>query len=94
MVSCDLSRADSVGTMLLVSQTQHQIEIESEKMQAPGLQSVWAIIPSRVTKPGVIFDEGVGTAAYVILEDDTPIFLSYQRLAHQALWPCTTSTYL
>lgn len=80
--------------MLLMSQTQHQIEVESEKMQVTALQSAWAIIPSRVTKPGEIFAEGAGVAAYVLLEDDTPVFLSYQRLAHQALWPCTTSTYL
>lgn len=94
MVSCDLYRADNVGTMLLVSQTQHQIEVESEKTQATALQSLWAINPSWVTKSGVIFAEGAGAAAYVLLEDDTLIFLSYQRLTHQILWPCTTSTYL
>ena len=42
---CALSRGDSTGAVLLVSRTQHQAEVPSEKAQAIALQSVWAITP-------------------------------------------------
>ena len=81
-----LSRGDSTGTVLLVLQTQHRIEVQSEKAQAIALQSVWAITPHQVIKPRVILTEGAGATAYVLLEgDDTPGSLPYHRLAHRAL---------
>ena len=72
--------------MFLVSRIQHRLEVQSEKAQAIALQSVWAITPHQVIKPGVILAEGAGATAYVLLEgDDTPVFLPYHRLARRAL---------
>lgn len=63
--------------MLLVSQTQHQIE---------ALQYVWAITPYRVIKLTAIIVEGAGAMAYVLLEGNyIPVLLPYHRLAHHAL---------
>lgn len=47
MISCALFRGDSTGPLLLVSQTKHQIEIQSEKVQTTALQSLWAISSSQ-----------------------------------------------
>lgn len=49
--------------MLLVSQTQHPTEVQSEKVQATTFQFVWAINPQQVVKPKVIPAEGAGAAA-------------------------------
>lgn len=81
-----LSRGDSVGTLLLVPLTHHQIEFQSERPQTKHLQSVWVITPSQATRPGVISAEGVGVTASIPLEgDDTTISLPYHRLARHAL---------
>lgn len=91
--TCALSRGDSIGTVLLVLQTQYGIEVQSEETQAVGLQSVWAITPCQVIKLGMVLAEGAGAMAYALLEgDDALVFLPYHRLAHCALWSCTTST--
>ena len=37
---CASSRGDSIGMVLLVSQTQNQTEVQSEEAQAIALQSV------------------------------------------------------
>lgn len=69
-----LARRDSIGTTLLVSQTQHLIAVQSEKMQGTAFQSVWSINPHQLVKPGVIPAEGGGAAVYVLLEgDNTPV---------------------
>lgn len=83
--TCALSRGDSIGTVLLLSRTQHRIEAHFDKAQAIALQSVWSITPHQVIKPGVILAEGPGATAYILLEgDDTPVFLPYHRLSCRA----------
>ncbi|KAK2511509.1 hypothetical protein Q9233_016920 [Columba guinea] len=42
MTTCALSRGDSIGTVLFVSQTQRHVEVQSEKAQAMAFQSVWS----------------------------------------------------
>ncbi|XP_014809726.1 PREDICTED: uncharacterized protein LOC106895111 [Calidris pugnax] len=60
--TCASSRGDSIGMLLLVLQTQHLIEVHSEKAQAIALQSVWAITPHQVIKPKVTVAEGAEAA--------------------------------
>lgn len=65
-----------MGMVLLVLQTQHQIEAQSEKVQATALQSVWAIAPHHIIEPRVILAGEAGATVYVLLEgDDTPVLL-------------------
>ena len=59
---CASSRGDSIGLLLLVLQTQHLIEVHSEKAQGTALQSVWAITPHQVIKPEVTGAEGAEAA--------------------------------
>lgn len=80
MNNCTLSRGDSIWAVLLVSQTQHQIE---------ALQYMWAITPYQVIKLGAIVAEGAGVMAYVLPEGlYIPVLLHYHRLAHHALQSC------
>ena len=68
MNTCAFSRGDSIGTVLLVSRMQHQIEVQPEKAQAITLQYVGAITPQQVIKPRVVLAEGGGATACVLLE--------------------------
>lgn len=92
--TCALSRVDSNETMSLVLQKKHWTEVQSEKVQAIALQSVWAVTSSKATKARRILAEESGVTVNALLEgDDTPVFLSYHGLAQDALSTCTTSTY-
>uniref|UniRef100_A0A8C3K197 ribonuclease H n=1 Tax=Calidris pygmaea TaxID=425635 RepID=A0A8C3K197_9CHAR len=74
--TCASSRGDSIGMLLLVLQTQHRIEVHSEKAQAIALQSVWAITPHQVIKPEGIVGEGAGAARMYHWEDMSLLFSS------------------
>lgn len=83
---CALSRGGSTETMLLVSQTPHRFEVQSEKVQTRALLSMWAITSHQVIKPRIILAEGAGAMAYVLPEgEDTPVFLPCHKLACHAL---------
>lgn len=64
-----------------MSQTKHEIEVQSVKAQFTALQSLQAIIPYQVPEPGAILSGGTGAKLYVLLDrDNTPIYLPYHKL--------------
>lgn len=73
MNTCTLPRGD---TMLLVSQTQRWIEVQSEKAGARALQTVWVINPHQVIKLWVILAEGAGATRMYYWKVVTPLFSS------------------